>query len=172
MKPRCEEFRTAAVSFAALATLSCGSEAQNALPQPFPSATPQASIAPTPAGTPQPPPILEPGPATPAPGGSPPPVENGFEALDRQFKEALVIRRLQLKNLLGLTLTDAVRLALTQNSNLRLAQDDVNLVYCLLVKCDFLRGSQSRFPRALDFGQHGRPVRPPHVALGRKVVPG
>jgi hypothetical protein len=46
------------------------------------------------------------------------------------------------------------------------------LVYCLLVDYDFLWGSQRRLPRPLNLGQHRRPVRPPHVAFGRQVVPG
>jgi len=55
---------------------------------------------------------------------------------------------------------------------LRAVDKDSKLVYCLLVNCEFFRGPEGCLPRPLNFGQHGRPVRPPHVALGRQVVPG
>jgi outer membrane protein TolC len=47
------------------------------------------------------------------------------KALDDQFQEALKIHHLHPKKLLALSLTDAVRIALVQNSDLRLAGEDV-----------------------------------------------
>lgn len=73
-------------------------------------------------------------PATPIPQQPPSSPPNGFEQLDRQFQEALVERRFHPQNLLALTLTDAVRVALVQNSDLRLSRDDAQLARASVFK--------------------------------------
>jgi outer membrane protein TolC len=63
---------------------------------------------------------------SPTPQASPKPLApQTAQELDQQFQEALKIRRLRPKNLLSLSLIDSVRLALAQNSDLRLAAEDV-----------------------------------------------
>ncbi|MBV9489144.1 MAG: TolC family protein [Verrucomicrobia bacterium] len=54
--------------------------------------------------------------------------------MDSQFQEALVKRRFHPQNLLALTLTDAVRVALVQNSDLRLARDDAQVARAFVFK--------------------------------------
>jgi hypothetical protein len=63
---------------------------------------------------------------SPSPSPSPKPLPAEIaKQLDDQFQEALKLHRLRPKNLLSLSLVDAVRLALAQNSDIRLAGEDV-----------------------------------------------
>jgi outer membrane protein TolC len=85
---------------------------------PVPPAAPATNSAPEPAQTG----------AVPAATATPnkTPIDPGTaKALDDQFQEALKIHHLRPKKLLALSLTDAVRIALVQNSDLRLAGEDV-----------------------------------------------
>jgi outer membrane protein len=85
---------------------------------PVPPATPGTNSAPQPAQAG----------AVPAATATPnkTPIDPGTaKALDDQFQEALKIHHLRPKKLLALSLTDAVRIALVQNSDLRLAGEDV-----------------------------------------------
>jgi outer membrane protein TolC len=96
-----------------------------------PSATPTAEVnpqLPTNKGTEQEtkpliPSIQSPSPSPQASPKALPP--ETAKQLDEQFQDALKLRRLRPKNLLSLSLIDAVRLALAQNSDIRLAGEDV-----------------------------------------------
>ena len=56
------------------------------------------------------------------------------QALDQQFQDSLRIRRVHPKELLYYSLMDAVRIALYQNSDIRLAVEDAQLAKGALVK--------------------------------------
>jgi outer membrane protein TolC len=66
--------------------------------------------------------------------------------LDDQFQEALKIHHLRPKRLLALSLTDAVRMALVQNSDLRLAGEDVQSARAAL------KQATGAFDSKLDIG--------------------
>src|ERR1700733_5403982 len=66
--------------------------------------------------------------------------------LDDQFQEALKIHHLRPKRLLALSLTDAVRIALVQNSDLRLAGEDVQSARAAL------KQATGAFDSKLDIG--------------------
>jgi outer membrane protein TolC len=88
-----------------------------------PSATPGANLVPPAAG---------PG-AVPSPTPKPLPPQT-VQALDQQFQDSLRIRRVHPKELLYYSLMDAVRIALYQNSDIRLAVEDAQLAKGALVK--------------------------------------
>jgi outer membrane protein TolC len=88
-----------------------------------PSATPSAPLVP---------PVAGPG-AIPTP--TPKPIEpQTVQALDQEFQDSLRVRRVHPKQLLFISLMDAVRIALYQNSDVRLAVEDAQLAKGALVK--------------------------------------
>jgi outer membrane protein TolC len=103
---------------------------KGAAESPSPSEPPAVESTPPqqipPASTPSPQPASTGGvPAAAATPNKTPIDPSTAKALDDQFQEALKIHHLRPKKLLALSLTDAVRIALVQNSDLRLAGEDV-----------------------------------------------
>ena len=87
------------------------------------SATPGANLIPPAAGPS----------AVPSPTPKPLPPQT-LQALDQQFQDSLQIRRVHPKELLYYSLMDAIRIALYQNSDIRLAVEDAQLAKGALVK--------------------------------------
>jgi outer membrane protein TolC len=89
-----------------------------------PSATPAAPLVP---------PLGGPG-AVPTPTPKPALPPQTLQALDQQFQDSLQIRRVHPKELFFYSLMDAVRIALYQNPDVRLAVEDAQLAKGALVK--------------------------------------
>jgi outer membrane protein TolC len=79
------------------------------------------------------PPVAGPG-AVPTPTPKPAVPPQTLQALDQQFQDSLQIRRVHPKELLFFSLMDAVRIALYQNPDVRLAVEDAQLAKGSLVK--------------------------------------
>jgi len=105
--------------------------------QPIPPALPGESPSPAqPAAAPVSPlipPSAGPG-ALPAPSPKPTLAPQTVQALDEQYQQSLRIQRVHPKDLLFISLMDAVRMALYQNPEVRLAVEDAQLAKGSLVK--------------------------------------
>src|SRR5215471_13327588 len=105
--------------------------------QPTPPALPSESPGPAqPAAAPVSPlipPSAGPG-ALPTPGPKPTLAPQTVQALDEQYQQSLRIQRVHPRDLLFISLMDAVRMALYQNSDVRLAVEDAQLAKGALVK--------------------------------------
>jgi outer membrane protein TolC len=117
--------------------------------QPVPASPADSTIQPAPAALPtESPAALEPSPtpsaplappvagsvAVPTPTPKPALPAQTLQALDQQFQDSLQIRRVHPKELLFYSLMDAVRIALYQNPDVRLAVEDAQLAKGALVK--------------------------------------
>ncbi len=111
--------------------------APNSAAQPSPAALPMESPLPLePSATPSAPLV----PPVAGPGAIPTPTPKGaiepqtVQALDQEFQDSLRVRRVHPSQLLFISLMDAVRIALYQNSDVRLAVEDAQLAKGALVK--------------------------------------
>jgi outer membrane protein TolC len=117
----------------------------------LPSEPPAAGATPTQLIPPATNPTLQPAQNGGTPAASPTPNKAAIapateKELDDQFQEALKIHHLRPKRLLALSLTDAVRMALVQNSDLRLAGEDVQSARAAL------KQATGAFDSKLDIG--------------------
>ena len=102
-------------------------------PAALPTQSPNLSQPAEPTAAPLLPPVAGPG-TLPSPTPKPALAPETLQSLDQQFQDSLRIRRVHPKELVFFSLMDAVRIALYQNPDIRLAVEDAQLAKGSLVK--------------------------------------